>query len=273
MMRAASRQVGKVAFPKKSYSVVAASYQFQGLTTLSGHLRWSNNTTVPLTIRNFSSTEAGKVDPVAGTAANADSKSNAVTTYDYDDYDDYEEPKTAGQKVAFYTAIAGRLALLGVGLVCVVLTGRELFPGRMNPNSLFSEAFEVLRYNEDIMQIVGDSPKAFGRDVGRNTEGRRNHIDSYKYTGDDGSQRLRVRFNIKGSAGKAMVWVEVSDRMPANEYVYIVCQNARNGQVVTIHDNRDRLEDEAMNNTDPSDSLINKFFFKSSSGASSGDGK
>lgn len=51
--------------------------------------------------------------------------------------------------------------------------------------------------------------KAFGRDTGRNTEGRRNHIDSYKYVADDGSKRTRVRFNIKGNKGQVHVWVEV----------------------------------------------------------------
>lgn len=80
----------------------------------------------------------------------------------------------------------------------------------MNPNSLFSEVFEILRYNEEIMRMAGDSMKAFGRDVGRNTEGRRNHIDSYQYKAEDGSNRTRIRFNIKGDKGKVVVWAEVS---------------------------------------------------------------
>lgn len=60
------------------------------------------------------------------------------------------------------------------------------------------------------MRMAGDSMKAFGRDVGRTTEGRRNHIDSYTYKADDGSSRTRVRFNIKGDKGKVVVWAEVS---------------------------------------------------------------
>ena len=50
--------------------------------------------------------------------------------------------------------------------------------------------------------------------------------------------------------------------MAANEYVYIICQNAKTGKVVTVEDNRDRLEMELQNNTagDVSGSLINKFF-------------
>ena len=105
-----------------------------------------------------------------------------------------------------------RLSLLALGAVCVVLTARELFPGRMNPNSLFSEAFEILRYNEAVLRVVGENMKAFGRDVGRATEGRRNHVDSYTYKEADGSSRTRVRFHIKGDKGQVRVWAEVRDR-------------------------------------------------------------
>ena len=61
------------------------------------------------------------------------------------------------------------------------------------------------------MAIAGNGMKAFGRDVGRNTEGRRNHIDSYQYTGEDGSRRTRIRFNVKGDKAKVLVWAEVRD--------------------------------------------------------------
>lgn len=57
--------------------------------------------------------------------------------------------------------------------------------------------------------MTGENMKAFGKDVGRN-EGRRNHIDSYKYKAEDGSNRMRVRFNVKGDKGKVVVWAEVS---------------------------------------------------------------
>jgi hypothetical protein len=109
----------------------------------------------------------------------------------------------------FYSVLAMRLGFLGLGMVCCYFTARELFPGRMNPNSLFSEAFEKLRYNEDVIKMAGASMKAFGRDVGRNTEGRRNHIDSYQYKAEDGSNRTRIRFNIKGDKAKVLVWAEV----------------------------------------------------------------
>jgi hypothetical protein len=102
-----------------------------------------------------------------------------------------------------------RLGLLGLGAVCVFFTAKELFPGRMSALSLFSEVFEKLQNHEEVMVMTGHNMKAFGRDVGRNTEGRRNHVDSYSYTAEDGSSRLRIRMNIKGEKGKVIVWAEV----------------------------------------------------------------
>jgi hypothetical protein len=60
-----------------------------------------------------------------------------------------------------------------------------------------------------IRAICGESMKAYGRDAGRNTEGRRNHIDSRGYDSEDGSKRMRIRFFVQGSRGRVMVWAEV----------------------------------------------------------------
>lgn len=87
--------------------------------------------------------------------------------------------------------------------------------------------------------------KAYGRDVGRN-EGRRNHVDSRAYDDIDGSKRMRVRFGVEGPRGKVRVWAEVSSKMLDGEYVYIICQCMQTGRVLTVVDNRDRLEAEAL---------------------------
>ena len=58
------------------------------------------------------------------------------------------------------------------------------------------------------------------------------------------------------------LFLQVSDQMASNEYVYIVCQNMKNGRVITIVDNRDQLEADMHNNADPSANLISKFFIK-----------
>ena len=69
-------------------------------------------------------------------------------------------------------------------------------------------------------------------------------MDSRSYKERDGSQRTRVRFNIKGPKGRVMVWAEISESMPSNEYVYLICQDMRTRRVITIEDNRARLESE-----------------------------
>lgn len=112
-------------------------------------------------------------------------------------------------QVRFYSRVAFQLGLLGLGMVCVYFTAKELFPGRLGAQSLFSEAFDRIRNHEEVMVMAGHDMKAFGRDVGRN-EGRRNHVDSYSYKAEDGSNRTRIRFNVKGDKGKVIVWVEVS---------------------------------------------------------------
>jgi len=122
------------------------------------------------------------------------------------------------------------------------VTASELFPGRMGPNSLFSEAFEVVRYKDEIASICGDDLKAYGR--GDGGEGRRNRVDSRSYTADDGSKRTRVRFHVQGNKGRAIVWAEVSSKMAAGEYVYVVIQDRKTGRVVTFEDNRAKIDSE-----------------------------
>jgi len=189
-------------------------------------------------------------DAAAGTAGEASThKAEKVTDIDRfndDEYDDYEEPKTAGQKVRLYWILFVRLSLLALGVVCVAYTAYELFPRRDSPNNLFSEVFDILRIHDDIKAVTGDPMTAFGRDFGRNTEGRRNHVDSRKYKAEDGSNRTRVRFNVKGPRGQFQVWAEVSDRMLNTEFVFLIVQDVRTGRVITLHDNRERLEQEFL---------------------------
>jgi hypothetical protein len=200
---------------------------------------------------NAANAAAGSTTPPPGGEATDNAtgtnyaKTSEIDRFNDDDYDDYEEPKTAGQKVRLYWILFMRMSLLALGLVCVYYTAQELFPGRSSPNSLFSEVFDLLRVNDDVRGTTGEPMTAFGRDFGRNTEGRRNHIDSRKYKADDGSNRTRVRFNVKGPRAQFQVWAEVSDKMLNTEFVYLIVQDTKTGRVMTIHDNRARLEAQA----------------------------
>jgi hypothetical protein len=82
----------------------------------------------------------------------ATSRDSSIRKMDFDDYDDYE-PKTASQKVGYYSKAAARLGLFVLGVVCVYFTAKELFPGRLSPQSLFSEVFEYLRYKEEVCDV------------------------------------------------------------------------------------------------------------------------
>jgi hypothetical protein len=190
--------------------------------------------------KNFSSTpETPKGSE--GSESAGEKQSSELRRMDFDEYDDYDEPpKTAGEAVARYAYTGFWLSLMAGGLYCIYVLAKEIFPGRMNPNSLFSEVFDKLKFDDRILEMTGSNVKAFGRDSGRRTEGRRNQIDSRKFVDDRlGTSCLRVRFNMEGTRGKVKVWASVLDSTPANEYVYIIVQNMRTGQVLTIEDNRD----------------------------------
>lgn len=108
------------------------------------------------------------------------------------------------------------------------------------------------------MDMIGEEAIAFGRDVGRNTEGRRNHVDSYKYKADDGTERMRIRMHLKGTKGKIRVWAEVMQGSKDDEFVYLIVQHMGNGRVMTITDRRDELE--ANIGTNSGDDSIARFF-------------
>jgi hypothetical protein len=113
-----------------------------------------------------------------------------VTRFDPDDYDDYDQqPKTLGQQGMQVLQIAFIFAVF----VLMIYGVYELFPGRQSPQNLFSEVGDMLRDRDDILAVTGESPTAYGRDVGRN-EGRRNHVDSRQYKAEDGSSRTRIRY-------------------------------------------------------------------------------
>lgn len=117
-------------------------------------------------------------------------------------------------------------------------------PSRMSANGVYSDAFETLKIKDEIRAIVGEPMKAYGRDVGKNTEGRRNFVDNRQYVAPDGSARTRVRFHIEGPLNKIRVWAEVSNKMADNEYVYLIVQDLKTGRILTLVDERARLDQE-----------------------------
>jgi mitochondrial import inner membrane translocase subunit TIM21 len=133
-----------------------------------------------------------------------------------------EAPLTVGEKISsgFW------LAAIGLGAVCFVFTLRELWPSSTSPNAVFDEAFNQVRKNDEIVATFGEPLKAYGIDHGGNREGRRNFIMSREAEGEDGSKRVKVRFNLEGKYAGGVVFAEASDKLQMNngEWVYLIVQ-------------------------------------------------
>eukprot|EP00549_Striatella_unipunctata_P012659 CAMPEP_0118700176 /NCGR_PEP_ID=MMETSP0800-20121206/16404_1 /TAXON_ID=210618 ORGANISM="Striatella unipunctata, Strain CCMP2910" /NCGR_SAMPLE_ID=MMETSP0800 /ASSEMBLY_ACC=CAM_ASM_000638 /LENGTH=212 /DNA_ID=CAMNT_0006600665 /DNA_START=159 /DNA_END=797 /DNA_ORIENTATION=+ len=149
---------------------------------------------------------------------------------------------TPGEQVVLGTRLVTWAGILAFASVCAYYIVKELFPTKMSPNSVFDKAVKKVRESDEVKRRFGDRLKAYGRDHGGHREGRRNFVEHTEYTDkDDGSKRTRVRFNLEGNHGMAFVFAEVSSKMPSGEFVYVLVQDKRNGQVITLIDNRSAL--------------------------------
>lgn len=157
---------------------------------------------------------------------------------------------TPYEKVAA-TAQGGMwLGLLGLGMVGVYFVARELLPNRMSPNGLFSETLDLVSENTDVTSRIGMPVHGYGHDHGGHREGRRNRIEHVNLKDKDGAPRLRIKFNIKGPTGHAYVFAEVRESMKKGEYVYLIVQFTKSGEVVKIIDNRQILAAESKEEQD-----------------------
>ena len=160
-----------------------------------------------------------------------------------EDADDTKEiVLTPGEQVVAASRLTMWAGIFGFACVCAYYIGRELFPTKMSPNSVFNGAVDKIRENGQIQRVYGDKLKFYGRDHGSHREGRRNFIEHNEYVDpEDGSKRTRVRFNMESQFATAFCFAEVSAEMPSGEFVYILVQDKRSGRVVTIVDNRASL--------------------------------
>ena len=173
-------------------------------------------------------------------------KKSAVERAVEDDIDDLV-PLTPAQKVGVGLNLSAWAAGLGLASVCGYYIFRELMPTKLSPNSVFDKAFEVIRSNSTIERVYGTPLKGYGRDHGGHREGRRNFIENTPYKDEkDGSNRMRVRFNIKGPYGEGFAFAEVSDSYDG--FVYLMVQNRRTAVVHTLVDNRMMLAAQAPRN-------------------------
>ena len=159
------------------------------------------------------------------------------------DLDDTKEiVLTPGQTVVAASRLTMWVGIFGFACACAYYIGRELFPTKMSPNSVFNGAIKEIRSNSQVQRLYGESLKFYGRDHGGHREGRRNFIEHTQYTSpDDGSKRTRVRFNLEGKFAEAFCFAEVSSEMSSGEFVYVLVQDKHTGRVITVVDNRAAL--------------------------------
>jgi len=221
------QQLSKTSTPQLRHHTNCArlTNSYQGIRSLPNR---TNNGTPTIARRAFSN----KPPPPAGdktTDAGGGETTNEIVL-------------TPGQKVVAGTRLTMWLGVAALSITCSYYIGKELLPTKMSPNSIFDSAFSKIKADEGLKRRFGASLKAYGRDHGGKREGRRNFIENSEYTDkDDGSKRVRVRFNLEGEHGNAFVFAEVSNNMSSGEFVYLMVQDRRNGQVVNLIDNRSAL--------------------------------
>lgn len=150
------------------------------------------------------------------------------------------------------------LGLIGLGAVGVYFVARELLPNRMSPNGLFSESLDFLSENTDVTSRLGLPIHGYGHDHGGHREGRRNRIEHVNLKDKNGLPRLRIKYNIKGPTGHAYVFAEVNQNMKKNEYVYLIVQVTKTGELLKIVDNRQILSAETKEEQDALRQLLGK---------------
>jgi hypothetical protein len=95
---------------------------------------------------------------------------------------------------------------------------------------------------------LGTPVKGYGRDYGSSREGRRNFIDHDEYVDDDGIWRTRVKFNLEGPNGKAVVFAEQAANSSPGEFSYVILDHIMRGRrdTIALIDNRVELSREQL---------------------------
>ncbi len=147
------------------------------------------------------------------------------------------DPEQPQEKIGFLKGLL-YLTVAGVAAGSLYFIIDELMPSRLSANYLFNEAFDAVKANHEVLNRYGEPLKGYGRDGGGRREGRRNFVEHKNYVAEDGTKRLRIRFNIEGPFGTAFVFAEVTSEMGKGQWMYLLVQDMQTGRVLTVEDNR-----------------------------------
>jgi hypothetical protein len=154
------------------------------------------------------------------------------------------EPGVTGtvQKGLSAIVIAFGAAAFGV---CAFGAYWALFPGASSPGAIFEEAADKVKVDPEVADRLGTPIKAFGADFGGG-EGRRNFVQSWEVSGDDGSAAVQVKFNVQGPQGRGIVHAQAAANRKRGDFNFIVFEDKRRRQLVYVLDNRAALKAKAM---------------------------
>jgi len=133
------------------------------------------------------------------------------------------------------------LTIAGLALVCGYYIVNELMPSKMAPNTVFNNALDVVKSNDELKAAIGAPIKGYGRDNGGKRTGRRNFVENKQFKDEDGIIHTRVRFNAEGPRGKAVIYADVSKDAGKGEFYYLIIEVPKTNKRWAIHDNRPRV--------------------------------
>lgn len=151
-----------------------------------------------------------------------------------------EEAQTPVQRGVNVAVWAGVALVVGV---CGYYIGTEIMPWGISPNTVFSESFEKVRNNSEVVARLGTPVKGYGRGT---SDGRRNYIDHDEYVDDDGRKCTRVKYNLEGPNGKAVVYAEKVKGVDGFSYLLLEHATRARTDVIALEDNRKVLSREEL---------------------------
>ena len=148
---------------------------------------------------------------------------------------DEKNELTLGQKVVHGSKLLFYLSFFGVGLitlgVIVWSLGHELFSSK-SPSQIYNKAFEIIKKDGRINQLLGSSLKAYGSES-RNRRARHQPVTSV-YLNQDGILCLKMMFKINGSKGKATALIDVENFQSTNEIRSIYVQSDYTKETIQV---------------------------------------
>jgi len=139
----------------------------------------------------------------------------------------------AAQKGVSAVVIAFGAAALGA---CAWGASQALFPSATSTESIFNDAFDLVKANGDVAHVLGTPLRAFGANHG-NQSGRRNAKERWELT-EGGAEVIVLRFHVSGPQGMGTVQAQVPANRRRGEFNYIIFENPRTRKMIHVLDMR-----------------------------------